>query len=199
MFKTYDSAQAAYVEHSPKNHDSLQGAWVESPSAKTYDATEKAWVERLYTDYFSLINDGYATKLQSGDILEVSKSGFVFNTFSTGLLRKIKFELPYKFTYGDVIEFDVVTNALGEVNVGREFNLSGGNTIMGGVTTIDGAYNQHVTATITASAPDTYEGQTVTSSYITVYSTIAADEATGETYTELRNFKINGKKYGFTE
>ena len=199
MFKTYDSTLQAYTEHHPKHYDSTQKAWVESPSAKTYDATQNAWIERLYADYFTLVNDGYATKLQSGDILDVGKSGFVFNTFSIGLLRRIKFELPYKFTYGDVVEFDVVTNSLGEVSVGWALNLVGGNIISGGVVTLDGAYNQHVTATVPRTASDTYEGQTVKSSYITVYSAISADEATGETYTELRNFKINGKKYGFTE
>lgn len=199
MFKTYDNTQAAFVEHHPKHYDATLGAWVESPSAKTYDKTTSAWGERLYADYFTLTRDSQYPVLKDGDILDVGKSGFVFNTFSTGLLRRIKFELPYKFTYGDVVDFDVVTNSLGEVAVGWTLNLAGGNIISGGVVTLDGAYNEHVTATVPRTASDTYEGQTVKSSYITVYSTISADEATGETYTELRNFKINGKKYGFTE
>lgn len=59
MLKTYDTTQAAYVEHTPKIYFTGVAAWGDAPSAKTYDTTEAAWVERL-KEYMKLtVTDGF--------------------------------------------------------------------------------------------------------------------------------------------
>ncbi len=203
MFETYDKNQRAYLEHTGQYYDLQEKAWVDVPSAMTYDKTEKAWVERLYAGYFTLVNDSNYTSLQSGDILDVKSNGFVFQTFSKNLLRKVKFELPYKWKHGDIFEFDVVTNARGYINVEREYRyLKYGTqewTVGGPIANRTGEYNEHITYTMSGSVPDTYEGWQVTESIIEIQSIITVDSATGETYSEIKNFTINGKKYGFKE
>lgn len=203
MFKTYDDTPAAYQEHGGLYYDPQLQAWVDVPSAKTYDDAEAAWAEQLYAGYFTLSDNSSYTLLQSGDILEVKSNGFVFRTFSTNLLHKVRFELPYKWAHGDVVEFDVVTNTLGRMNAGHQFiYLRYGTqsyTSGGTISNLTGEHSEHITYSFIGNCPDTYEGWNVTSSCIYVSSTITAPNATGETYSEIRNFKINGKKYGFRE
>ena len=203
MFETYDTNQKAYVERTGQYYDLQQKAWVDVPSAMTYDTTEKAWVERLYVDYFTLSDNSNYTLIQSGDILDVKSSGFVYRTFSKNVLHKVGFELPYKWVYGDVVEFDVVTNALGRMTVEHEFHYLRYGTqewsVGGPMITLEGEYNEHFTYRFTGTCPDTYENWQVSESLIQVMVGISASEATGETYSEIKNFKINGKKYGFRE
>lgn len=201
MFKTYDTTQAAYVEHSGKYYDLQLKAWVDVPSAKTYDTAEAAWIERMYAGYFALSNDSNDTLLQSGDILDISNNGFVFNTFSKNLSRRCKFELPYKWTKGDIVEFDVVTNSRGYISVSmsyyylkygtQEYESSKSGT------SITGEHNEHITFTITSNVPSTYDGWEVSRSDVSILA--LPIDTTGEFYSEVKNFTINGKKYGFTE
>lgn len=194
MFETYDTNLKAYVERTGQYYDLQQKAWVDVPSAMTYDTTEKAWVERLYADYFIL----ESKTLQSGDILEVKKNSISLRTFSKNLRRSVSVKLPYKWKYTDVVEFDVVTNSLGYVSFGHEFHYSNGWTVSGGGGVFKGDTNTHHVWKNLGSCPDTYEGYTVYDYGLTFYIGYGND-ITGETYAEISNVTINGKKYGFKE
>lgn len=199
MFKTYDATQAAYVEHSGKYYDLQQSAWVDIPSAKTYDTAEAAWIERMYAGYFILSNDSGKTQLQSGDILDVTGNGFVLRSFSKNKARFVTFLLPFKWKAGDVIEGDIVTNALGRISVGWVYRYNNSQYRSSSLVNCMGEYNQHFSKNFTLACPDTYEGYTVLDNFITVYGGVYENMATGETYSEIKNLTINGKKYGFTE
>lgn len=195
MFETYDTNQMAYVEHSGEYYDLNLKAWVPVNSAMTYDTTEKAWIERLYAGYFTLVSK----TIQTGDILEVKNSGVVLHTFTTNLGRSVSFELPFKWKNSDVIEFDVITNSLGRITCGHRFNYNNGWTVGGGGAVFEDETNQHYVWDMIGSCPDTYEGYPVYDNCLYFFLGDSAENTTGETYAEIKNLTINGKKYGFKE
>lgn len=195
MFETYDTNQLAYVEHSGEYYDLQEQAWVPVNSAMTYDTTEQAWIERLYVDYFLL----QTKTLQSGDIFELKNSGISLGTFSTGVAHGVSFFLPYKWKYTDVVEFDMVTNALGRISIGHRFHYNNGWTVSGGGPDFEGEYNQHYVWDVRSTCPDTYEGHTTYDCGIYISISIPSDHATGETFSEIKNLTLNGKKIGFKE
>lgn len=195
MFETYDTNQLAYVEHSGEYYDLNLKAWVPVNSAMTYDKTERAWIERLYVDYFVL----QTKNLQSGDIFELKNSGISLRTFSTGKSRGVSFYLPYKWKVTDVVEFDVFTNALGQLSVGHHFHYNNGWTVSGGGPHFVGNTDQHYTWNLNSLCPDTYEGYPTYDYGFHVSISLGSDDTTGETYSEIKNFTLNGKKIGFKE
>ena len=196
MLSRYDATQAARVDcEFARKYDNTQQARVDCEFARAYDETEGAWVDKLYTDFFTL----QTKTLQSGDILEVKNSGISLRTFSTGVSRGVSFFLPYKWKYTDVVEFDMVTNALGRISIGHRFHYNNGWTVSGGGPDFEGEYNQHYVWDVRGTCPDTYEGYPTYDCGIYISISIPSDHATGETYSEIKNLTLNGKKIGFTE
>lgn len=199
MFKTYNDTLRAYEEHLPKNYDSPQGAWADSPSAKTYDSTEAAWIERLYQGYFTLRHDANTPRLSEGDELVVTKNEVTLFTVKNTETRFIPFDFPFKWA-GDTVEFELVSNGVATVSVGRKFAYgTGGGTVSGAVKSVSDVYDGIVSVYF-GELSDDYEGQPITSSSISVEIYVTAEKANTDTgYVNIRNLKINGKKYGFTE
>jgi hypothetical protein len=199
MFKTYNDTLRAYEEHLPKNYDSSQGAWVDSPSAKTYDSTEAAWIERLYQGYFTLRQDAYNPKLSDNDELVVTKNEVTLFTVKNTETRFIVFDFPLKWA-GDTVEFELVSNGVAKVSVGMKFAYgTSGGTVSGAAKSVSDVYDGIVSVYF-GELSDTYEGQPITSSSISVEIYVTAEKANSDTgYVNIRNLKINGKKYGFTE
>lgn len=116
MIKTYDSPQAAYVEHTPKIYFTGAAAWGKAPSAKTYDETEAAWVERLEKKYnVSLSASDAAYEVASNQII-YSQTLFYLDVKPTNKSYTVKasitgrFNNPVvsgKFTYGNSDKYEL--------------------------------------------------------------------------------------------
>lgn len=198
MLKTYDSTLQAYTEHPPKNYDATLNAWIDSPSLKTFDTAQNAWVERLYQDYFTLRQDSSTPKLSDGDELVVTNSGVTLTTAKKSERRTVTFDLPFKWA-GETVELELVSNGIAYVYFGRKYSYGTAGSTSGYYKVIPNAYDGAVTYQLDT-CPDEVDGQTVTSSILFIEITASADTAnTDNGYVNIKNLKINGKKYGFKE
>lgn len=198
MFETYDTTQRAYVEHSGEYYDLQEQAWVDVPSAMTYDTEEKAWVEGLYAGWFTpnTRNSGYYWLIQNEDTLIINNNGFVFNSLTTNKARRVSFVLPFTFVKGTVIELDIVLNTLGKITFSK--NGTTKQTSIAGKTffSLSGERTEHITVT---EQENGIYGYDCIDYWYEIGFQLPASAITGEVYVEVKNFKINGKKYGFTE
>lgn len=198
MFKTYDTALQAYTERPLKNHDATLNAWIDSPSLKTFDTAQNAWVERLYQDYFTLRQDSSTPKLSEGDELVVRNSGVTLTTAKKSERRTVTFDLPFKWA-GETVELELVSNGIAYVYFGRRYWYGTAGSTSGYYKVVPSAYDGTVTYQMDT-CPDTEGGQPVTSSILYIEITASADVAnTDNGYVNIKNLKINGKKYGFKE
>lgn len=192
MLKTYDTTQRAYVEHPPKHYDTSLAAWVNSPSAKTYDATQQSWVERLYVEWLQL----QSTHLTNYDTLEITPSKIYLDISEDGHENRNVTFVSDVIKTGDTIEFDVSGTDYVDIYVGVDCTLVGGG-VTGATIYYKDTYatetNKHVSVVLTE--PDGF------SKWINlrVYMSHTHEGLVVGANATIENFKVNGKKYGFTE
>lgn len=196
--KIHDTTSNAFIEKPLKIYDETAGAWIEAPSLKTFDETENAWLERLYQGYFTLRQDEYNPILLYDDDFRVTSNEVMLFTAKRAENRRVAFDLSYKWNQ-DTISFDLVSNGIASVQVGRRFSYGIGYTVGGYLGGASGFYDGTISVNF-GTCPDEYEGQTVTNSRIYIEIIVTAESAGNDSgYVNIKNLKFNGKKYGFKE
>lgn len=193
MFKTYDNVAAAWKEHGGRYYDDVAKAWVDARGVKTYDTATAAWVEHGYCGWFYL-----STKtLQPTDTFELAPDRIYFRNdyqkYPTQS-RTVTFTLYYDYKAGDVIELDLATNAGG--TLGLQYSCLLGQSSVATTLYIKPtgeAVDTHVSATVQGSDSG------ATKKRILLSTSYSYDSGAYSATAEIRNFKINGKRYGFAE
>lgn len=193
MLKVYDSVAVAWTEHGGRYYDDVAAAWVDARGIKTYDTEKAAWVEHGYCGWF------YTTTktVQSTDTLEISPDRLYFRSdyqkYPTQY-RNVTLTLYYDYKAGDVIELDLATNAGGTLSLYH-------NCLQGQSTSSTNLYikptgeavDMHVSVTVGKSD----SGATMKN--IRLSTSYSYSDGAYSAIAEIRNFKINGKRYGFAE
>ncbi len=193
MLKTYDSVAAVWSEHGARYYDDVARAWVDARGIKTYDSDKAAWVEHGYYGWL------YATAktVQPTDILEITPDRIYFRNdyqkYPTQY-RVVVFTLYYDYKTGDVIEIDLTTNPGGAISLYQNFLTGQQNATTNLYLKPPGeATNTHVSVTaVTVGSNETMKKICLSTSY-------SYSDGAYSAITEIRNFKINGKRYGFAE
>ncbi len=193
MLKTYDNVAAAWAEHGGRYYDDVAAAWVDARGVKTYDTATAAWVEHGYYGWF------YAStkNVQPTDTLEIAPDRIYFQNdyrkYPTQT-RTVVFTLYYDYKTGDVIEFDLTTNAGGALSLYHNFSIGQSNATTNLYLKPPGeavATHVSVTATVVDSS--------ATMKRLCLSTSYSYNDGAYSATAEVRNFKINGKRYGFAE
>lgn len=194
MLKTYDSVAAAWTEHSGRYYDDVAAAWVDARGIKTYDTATAAWVEHGYCGWF------YTTtkNVQSTDTLEISPDRLYFkNDYKTSPTqsRTVTLRLDYDYESGDVVEFDLTTNAGG--SLGLWIYYSSGSPAFAASALYTKQKGDAADVHVSATVRNIDSGLTMKHMRLSTF--YSYDNGAYSAITEIRNFKINGKRYGFAE
>lgn len=193
MLKIYDSVAAAWTEQGGRYYDDVAAAWVDARGIKTYDTEQAAWVEHGYCGWFYV-----STKtLQNTDTFELTPDRIYFRNdykLYPTQSRNVTLILYYDYKAGDVIEFDLTTNAGG--TLGLQSNCLLGQSSVATTLYIKPtgeAVDTHVSATVQGSDSG------ATRKRILLSTSYSYNNGSYSAIAEIRNFKINGKRYGFAE
>lgn len=189
----YDSVAAAWVERDGRYYDTVAAAWVDARGIKTYDTATAAWIEHGYRGWFYCS----VKSVQPTDTLKIEPDRLYFeNDYRTrpAQPRNIILTLYYDYKKGDVIEFDLTANAGGVLVMDRNYLIgysSGYSTLY--VKPTGEAVDRHISVTVGA----VESGETMKN--IRLGTSYQYNDGAYSAAAEVRNFRINGKKYGFAE